>query len=103
MQIKKEEGSKATVTPESRIDITNSQDLKQELLDIYEEGYAEIVIDFTNVDSIDSSGLGKLLLFHKKLKEKDGRLKIINVTSDYVKKMFKMIHLNKVIDIEGLS
>ncbi|MCK8824820.1 STAS domain-containing protein [Fuchsiella alkaliacetigena] len=103
MQIKKEEGYKATITPESRIDITNSQDLKEDLLAIYEEGYEEIIIDFTNVDSIDSSGLGKLLLFHKKLKERDGKLRIINVSSDYVKKMFKMIHLNKVIDIEGLS
>ena len=102
MQIKKK-NNKAVVTPAGRIDITNSQDLKKELLDIYDEGYEQIVIDFGNITSIDSSGLGKLLLFHKKLKERDGKLRIVNVESDYVKKMFSMIHLNKVIDIEGLS
>ena len=96
-------GNQAVVIPDGRIDITNSQDLKKKLLDIFDEGFEEIVIDFGNISSIDSSGLGKLLLFHKKLKERGGELRIVNVSSDYVKKMFSMIHLNKVIDIEGLS
>ncbi len=51
---------------------------KEKLLDIYEEGYYEIIIDFSNISSIDSSGLGKILLFHKKLKGRDGELKIRN-------------------------
>ena len=49
---------------------------------------------------IDSSGLGKILLFQKELREKGGSLKIIHITSDYVKKMFYMIHLDQVVDIE---
>ena len=96
-------GNQAVVIPDGRIDITNSQDLKKKLLEIFDDGYDEIVIDFSNISSIDSSGLGKLLLFHKKLKERGGELRIINVGSDYVKKMFSMIHLNKVINIEGLE
>ncbi len=96
-------GNQAVVIPDGRIDITNSQDLKKKLLDIFDEGFDEIVIDFGNISSIDSSGLGKLLLFHKKLKERGGELRIVNVSSDYVKKMFSMIHLNKVINIEGLE
>ncbi len=99
----KRNGNQAVVIPDGRIDITNSQDLKKKLLDIFDEGFDEIVIDFSNISSIDSSGLGKLLLFHKKLKERGGELRIINVGSDYVKKMFSMIHLNKVINIEGLE
>lgn len=90
----------AVIKPEGRIDIRNSQDLKEIMLDIYDEGFSFITIDFAAVMSIDSSGLGKLLLFQKKLKERDGNLKIINIQSDYIKKMFKMIHLDKVIDIE---
>ncbi len=99
----KRNGNQAVVIPDGRIDITNSQDLKKKLLDIFDEGFDEIVIDFSNISSIDSSGLGKLLLFHKKLKERGGELRIINVGSDYVKKMFSMIHLNKVINIEGVE
>jgi anti-sigma B factor antagonist len=90
----------ALIIPEGRIDITNSQDLKQKMLELYDEDIKHITLDFTNVTTIDSSGLGKLLLFQKKLKERNGGLKIINITSDYVSKMFKMIHLHKAINIE---
>lgn len=93
----------AVVTPGERIDITNSDDFKENLLSLYDEGYKDITIDFKEVIGIDSSGLGKLLLFQKKLKERNGKLKIVNVNNDYVKKMFKMIHLNKVIEIEDIE
>lgn len=101
MEIKKENinGDKVIVSPVGEIDFTNSQDLKDNLLDLYEEGYNEITVDFGEVDSIDSSGLGKLLLFHKKLKEKDGKLNIQNIESEYINNMFEMIHLHKVIEI----
>ena len=103
MKVNKISDEKVKVKPEGRIDFTNSQDLKKDLLNLFDEGFNEVIIDFEKVESIDSSGLGKLLLFQKKLKERDGILKIINVTSDYIKNMFDMIHLNKVIDIEGLG
>ncbi len=101
MEIKKENinGDRVIVSPVGEIDFTNSQELKDSLLDLYEDGYTEITVDFSEVDSIDSSGLGKLLLFHKKLKEKDGKLNIQNIESEYISNMFEMIHLHKVIEI----
>lgn len=103
MNVDKKSGDKALIIPEGKIDITNSQEIKKKLLDLIESGYIKLTIDFTNVDNVDSSGLGKLLLIHKRLKEKGGQLKVINVTSDYVKKMFSMIHLDKVLEIEGIE
>lgn len=100
-QIRTGEG-KVTIKPEGRIDVVNSQNLKQELLNLYNEGINEIVIDFSKITSIDSSGLGKLLLFQKKLKERGGEIRIINVTNDYIQNMFKMIHLYKVIKIDNM-
>lgn len=101
MEIKKENinGDRVIVSPVGEIDFTNSQELKDSLLDLYEDGYTEITVDFSEVDSIDSSGLGKLLLFHKKLKEKDSKLNIQNIESEYISNMFEMIHLHKVIEI----
>ena len=101
MKVEKKEDGNVIIIPEGKIDITNSSDLKETLLSVYNEGYNLITMDFEKVYGIDSSGLGKLLLIQKKLSERSGKLKIINVTSDYVKKMFSMIHLNKVIEIEG--
>lgn len=103
MKIEKQDSYSAILIPGGPIDITNSQELKDELMVLYRQGIRKVTIDFNNVESIDSSGLGKLLLFQKKLKEKDGELKIINITSSYVKKMFSMIHLYKVMNIEGLG
>ena len=91
------------VTPGERIDITNSDEFKEKLVSLFDEGYHDIIMDFKEVAGIDSSGLGKLLLFQKKLKEKNGQLRIVNVNNDYVQKMFKMIHLSKVIHIEGID
>lgn len=91
--------NKVVVSPKENIDFSNSNKLKEELVSINEDGYNRIEIDFGDVNSIDSSGLGKLLLFHKKLKEKDGELSIKNIQSDYIKNMFEMIKLNKVIKI----
>jgi anti-anti-sigma factor len=94
------DNKEVVIRPIGNIDFSNSQDLKDELLELFEQEYNKVVIDFSEVESIDSSGLGKLLLFHKKLKEQEGTLVIRNVESDYIKNMFEMIHLNKVIEIE---
>lgn len=92
--------NKVIVSPQENIDFANSNELKEKLISIKEDGYNQIEIDFGEVNSIDSSGLGKLLLFHKKLKEKNGELSIKNIQSDYIKNMFDMIKLNKVIKID---
>ena len=94
------DSSEVVISPVGTIDFSNSRELKEELLELFEEDYKKVVIDFSEVESIDSSGLGKLLLFHKRLKEKDGTLVIRNIESDYIKNMFEMIHLAKVIKIE---
>lgn len=101
MQVERKGKDDVTIIPNERIDITNSSEFKQLFLTLYDEGYSNITIDFSNVSGIDSSGLGKLLLFQKKLKERQGELRIINISSEYVRKMFNMIHLYKVINIEG--
>jgi len=102
MKVEKKNENEACLTPGGRIDISNSQEFKQQLLRLYDEGFNYIKMDFRNVTAIDSSGLGKLLLLQKKLVERGGELSIVNI-NEHVKRMFSMIHLYKVIKIEGLS
>ena len=101
MKVQKILGNSILIMNEGRIDLSNSHLLGKELQKLYEEGFKDITLDFSLVTGIDSSGLGKLLLFQKKLKEQGGKLGIINITSKYIQKMFRMIHLYKVIDIEN--
>ncbi|MFW5996283.1 MAG: STAS domain-containing protein [Halanaerobiaceae bacterium] len=96
-------GEEALVSPGKKIDYTNAGELKEKALSLFEDGYGLIKIDFKEVETIDSSGLGKLLLLYKKLKERDDELRLINVNNEYIRKMFEMIHLYKVIPIEGMD
>lgn len=91
---------KVIISPKENIDFSNSQELKEDLLEVFNDGYKNIVLDFGEIENIDSSGLGKLLLFHKKLKEDDGKIIIQNIQSDYIKNMFEMINLHTIIEIE---
>lgn len=102
MKAQKMDKSSILMVDEGRIDLSNSHLLKEKLQALYEEGYEDITLNFGMVTGIDSAGLGQLLLFQKKLKDRGGRLRIINITNKYIEKMFKMIHLYKVIDIEGV-
>lgn len=99
MEVKHHEGY-ATVTLPERININNADPFMQTLLDLDEQEYNTIILDFTNSIMIDSAGLGRILRFQEKIKNRGGELKIINITSDYIRKMFKVIKLDKVITIE---
>ncbi|PKM78992.1 MAG: anti-sigma factor antagonist [Firmicutes bacterium HGW-Firmicutes-13] len=101
MKVNRITGNKAVIILEDKINISNSEELKDKLLALYTDGVNMITINFLNVSSIDSSGLGKLLLFQKKLKERQGELKIINVTSEHIRKKFDLINLDEIITIES--
>jgi len=103
MKIEKADNKKAVVSPEGSIDFTNSEELGEQLTGLLEDGFNQIVIDFRKIDTIDSSGLGKLLFLNKKIRERNGELKFVNIESDYILNTFKMIKLNQVIEIEGLD
>ncbi len=98
--MKKENKTVILTVSEGKIDNLSSRLLKDELQVLYKEGFRDIVLDFSFVTGIDSIGLGKLLMFQKKLKECGGRLIITNITNEYIRETFKMIRLHKVIDIK---
>ena len=99
MEIKTND-KEARMLLDEKIDLSNSHLMKEKFFELLGQEYSNIVLDFTQVKQIDSSGLGKILLFQKELREKNGSLKIVNITSEYVEKMFRMVHLDKVVDIE---
>ncbi len=93
------EGKMKVAYPKGRIDIATANEFKENISKLIDGGENNICLDFSDVSGLDSSGLGKLLLFQKRLKENGGKLSIRNVNSEYVKKIFTLVHLNRVIDI----
>lgn len=58
-----------------------------------------VVLDFTNVQFMASSMLGKLVALHKKVKGYKAKMKLANVAPDILE-VFKITRLDKLFDIE---
>ncbi len=58
-----------------------------------------ITFDLTNVDIVDSTGIGFIIRVQNSLKQKDGGLKLCGVNADILK-MMKIMRLDKHFSIE---
>lgn len=83
---------------EERLDAHNSNELKAQLLNLFEEGKVNIVIDLSPVRFIDSSGLGALVSGFKNASSRDGGLKLCGLQTQ-VKSMFELTRLHRVFEI----
>jgi anti-sigma B factor antagonist len=57
-----------------------------------------VIVDFSQVQFMASSALGKLVQFQKKSKEHNAKVKLAGITPD-IYEVFKITKLNKVFDI----
>lgn len=103
MEVDYKEHYVVVTLPEKVAIFKGADELKNTLLTLCEEGYSTIVLDFTNLIMMDTSGLSHLLVFQHRLKKEKGSLNIINITSQYIRDMFETIELYKVISIEGME
>ena len=86
------------VVKEERLDAHNSDQLKQELGRLFEEGKTKIVVDLKEVRFIDSAGLGALVSGFKNAYSRQAGLKLSSLQSQ-VKSMFELTRLHRVFDI----
>lgn len=84
------------------VDIYTSSELKDSLKKSYldEEKMADLKIDCTNLDYIDSTGFGILIGILKRLKEHGKKIIFTNL-KDNVKKIFVITGLDKIFILEG--
>ena len=73
-----------------------------ELLDVFnsiiEKGPSLVIIDVSELKSITSSGIGKIVLLYKGLQKKGGKVKIVGV-NETIMQIFKIVKLDKLIEI----
>ena len=72
------EGNQATVYTAGEIDITSAPALRSALTQCLAEGCTELTVDMTDLEFIDSSGLGVLVWALKQLRTREGRLVVRN-------------------------
>ncbi|MBI5816490.1 MAG: STAS domain-containing protein [Nitrospinae bacterium] len=73
-------------------------EFKKSIDEVIDKGAAKIIMNFAEVRFINSSGLGRLVLAAKKIKESNGVLGIINLSDD-LKELFMFTRLDTKISI----
>lgn len=71
---------------------------KEAMDDMIDKGKTRIILNFKEVHFINSSGLGRLVLAAKKLKELNGALNIVHLSDD-LKELFLFTRLDSKIPI----
>ena len=82
---------------DTRLDSRLSSLYKQEFVAMKDEGIMQLVVDLSEVEFIDSSGLGALLLGRRLFTADDGDLRIIGA-HEKVLHMFKIAKLDRVFE-----
>ena len=84
---------------EGELDVSTADKLKEYLHKLADEQVLDMKIDFSNLDYIDSTGLGVMIGVLKKLRSEEKEIYIINPKN--VKKIFTITGLDKIFKVEG--
>ncbi len=95
---KNEEGSKLTLSLEGRLDMLTT-DILENALDGALDQVEELVMDLKDLEYISSAGLRIFLKAEQAVEEKNGTMKIINLSDD-VHEIFEITGFADVFTIE---
>lgn len=81
-----------------RLDVHFASEVEEQLNKMIEEGNLLVLVNLKEVEYLSSSGLRIFIATMRKLKENNGKLKLMNM-SDAVKKIFKVVELIDMFEI----
>lgn len=76
------ENEKAIVSVQGSLNLMRAVELKQELLDVIEQGCIKVLFDFKRTTYIDSTGIGVVISVMREAESKGGEVNITNPTGD---------------------
>ncbi len=89
-----------TINQSKLLDDECINEIQDTLLDIVDAGkHEKLLLNFSEVEFLSSSFLGTLVKVHKKIREKNGELTLINIAPQILK-VFRITQLDKVLNIE---
>lgn len=84
---------------DGEVDIYTSPKMKEVLIDSLKEKDIDILIDCSNLEYVDSTGLGVLISVLKRVRESENKIIITNLKPN-IRKLFDITGLDKVFLIE---
>jgi anti-sigma B factor antagonist len=91
-------GNEGKVRISGSMYVEDSSHAREKLIALLEEGVANLTLDLSGLEYIDSSGLGMLISIHKRCMQKGGRVKITELRG-VVADLFKLTRLDLVFDM----
>lgn len=80
------------------VDVATAPRLREQLIELVNQGSTRIVVDLTGVDFLDSTGLGVLVGALKRVRTQDGELVLV-CNEPRVLKVFEITGLTKVFNL----
>jgi len=80
------------------LDADNIPVFKKSTYDMLDKGTVKFVLDASKLDFVDSMGLGVLISLLRRVKQKDGDVKIASLTPE-VKTIFEITRLYRLFDV----
>jgi anti-sigma B factor antagonist len=87
--VEKESGDIIVLELGGRLDSNTSKVLEDKVMEILGQGKKKLLMDFKEVDYINSTGLRVLLLALQQLKKSQGKL-VLSTIRDYMKEVFEI-------------
>jgi len=82
------------------VDVYTSPRLKQEMVDLLNQGQVHLIVDLNGVEYLDSTGLGVLIGGLKRARERDGDLRLI-CENMRILRIFEITGLTKIFEIDN--
>lgn len=96
----RQEGGRAVVGVAGEIDVYTAPVLRERIRDLTAEGHYRLVVDLTDVDFLDSTGLGVLVGGLNQVRTHDGSLHLV-CDQEKILKVFRITGLTKVFPIHA--
>jgi anti-sigma B factor antagonist len=93
-----QDGDACIVTLQGEVDIYTAPALRERLIEASETDCSTVVVDMTEVDFIDSSGLGVLVSALKRVRENDGQMRIVTA-KEPILRIFRITGLDRVFEL----
>ena len=78
----------------------SGESLRKAFNQVYDQGKRTVVLDLSDVQIINSYGIGKVLMCYKRLKAENGVL-MVKPLQGFVKETFELLMLDKLLPIDG--
>jgi len=91
-------GDRTVVEVGGEIDVYTAPKLREQLVELVNDGSFHLVVDMEGVDFLDSTGLGVLVGGLKRVRAHDGSLDLV-CTQERILKIFRITGLTKVFGI----